>query len=177
MSASRVNSRHPSQSESMRAPPHPVMAAPYVARVTAISALRAVTALIVALIVGWPPSPRSGRFNEPVSRSVAKPSSCSRTARGPCKMPPDVTDDGLPKPPLEIGGYFAGYKALGLIGQGGHACVFRVLDAACATQARSRFQHEAMGRVSEEDRMSLVRALCVPTIWLRLRLWPYLFEA
>jgi len=37
-------------------------------------------------------------------------------------------DPGLPKPPLEIGSYFAGYRVLELIGQGGHACVFRVLD-------------------------------------------------
>jgi hypothetical protein len=39
-----------------------------------------------------------------------------------------VTDDRLPKPPLEIGSYFAGYKVLELVGQGWHACVFRVLD-------------------------------------------------
>jgi serine/threonine protein kinase len=43
-------------------------------------------------------------------------------------MPPHAMDQGLPKPPLEIGSYFAGYRVLALIGQGGHACVFRVLD-------------------------------------------------
>lgn len=34
----------------------------------------------------------------------------------------------LPRPPLEIGSYFAGYKVHALIGQGGHACVFRAHD-------------------------------------------------
>ncbi len=43
-------------------------------------------------------------------------------------MPPHGMDQGLPKPPLEIGSYFAGYRVLALIGQGGHACVFRVHD-------------------------------------------------
>lgn len=83
---------------------------------------------------------------------LASLSPAASTPNGACKMPSHLMVDSAapaPKPPLEVGSKFVGYEIRGLIGQGGHACVFHGYDSFMAQHVAIKVLYRPGGVTKE----------------------------